>query len=158
MVQVQRRVSTQSDLCVSSFNAFGYVSQIREGAFSILGIILTHQNLWICRAYWSPTKLWITSKCSRLQTYVRYVQFLTYVVLRTLNQRSKHVGLHQMLVVEHKLENNEDLPSTSRSFNINDFIWPHGITPPLKHVRKRRFRQRISRAVSSPENRMKDPH
>lgn len=63
-----------------------------------------------------------------------------------------------MLVVEHKLENNEDLPSTSRSFNINDFIWPHGITPPLKHVRKRRFRQRISRAVSSPENRMKDPH
>lgn len=31
--------------------------------------------------------------------------------------------------------------------NIEDYIWPHGITPPLRHVRKRRYRKRISRRV-----------
>lgn len=33
------------------------------------------------------------------------------------------------------------------TFNIDEFIWPHGITPPLKHARKRRFRKRVNRRV-----------
>jgi len=50
----------------------------------------------------------------------------------------------QMLVVENKVENDEPV-SNHRSFNIEEFIWPHGITPPLHHVRKRRFRKRVNR-------------
>lgn len=52
----------------------------------------------------------------------------------------------QMLVVDHKIENDEPV-SNHRTFNIDEFIWPHGITPPLHHVRKRRFRKRVNRRV-----------
>jgi transcription initiation factor TFIID subunit 7 len=52
-----------------------------------------------------------------------------------------------MLVVDKPIPN-EEAVSNQRSFNIDDFIWPHGITPPLHHVRKRRFRKRINRRVS----------
>ncbi|CAH7675003.1 TAFII55 protein conserved region-domain-containing protein [Phakopsora pachyrhizi] len=34
---------------------------------------------------------------------------------------------------------------TQGNFNIEDFIYPHGITPPLHHVRKRRFRKRLNK-------------
>lgn len=51
-----------------------------------------------------------------------------------------------MLVVQDKIDKDE--PTTSRNFNFEDFIWPHGITPPLHHVRKRRFRKRVNRRVS----------
>jgi transcription initiation factor TFIID subunit 7 len=53
-----------------------------------------------------------------------------------------------MLVVENRIENDEPL-ATHKNFNIDEFIWPHGITPPLRHVRKRRFRKRVNRRVSS---------
>jgi transcription initiation factor TFIID subunit 7 len=49
-----------------------------------------------------------------------------------------------MLLVENRIPN-EDALGHSKSFNIDDFIWPHGLTPPLRHVRKRRFRKRASR-------------
>ena len=53
---------------------------------------------------------------------------------------------YQMLVVEDKHVNEDG--STSRSgFNVDEFIWNHGVTPPLKHARKRRFRKRASRRV-----------
>lgn len=52
-----------------------------------------------------------------------------------------------MLVIGDKLDNDEAV-SGHRSFNIDEFIWPHGITPPLHHVRKRRFRKRVNRRVS----------
>ena len=52
-----------------------------------------------------------------------------------------------MLVVEDLIPN-EEVITNQKSFDIDEFIWPHGITPPLKHVRKRRFRKRISRRVS----------
>lgn len=29
------------------------------------------------------------------------------------------------------------------------FIWPHGVTPPLKNVRKRRFRKTLKKKVSA---------
>ena len=32
-------------------------------------------------------------------------------------------------------------------FDIEDYIYPHGITPPLRHVRKRRFRKRANKRV-----------
>ena len=37
-----------------------------------------------------------------------------------------------------------------KSFNIDEFIWPHGFTLPLSHVRKRRFRKRDNRRISVP--------
>ena len=53
-----------------------------------------------------------------------------------------------MLVVEDRIENDEAM-THPRGFNIEEFIWPHGITPPLHHVRKRRFRKRINKRVGS---------
>ena len=54
-----------------------------------------------------------------------------------------------MLVVEDKIPD-ENAMSSRGNFNIDEFIWPHGITPPLKHVRKRRFRKRVNRRVRLP--------
>jgi transcription initiation factor TFIID subunit 7 len=48
-----------------------------------------------------------------------------------------------MLVVGDRV--NEESQINASALNIDDFIWPHGVTPPLKHVRKRRFRKRVSR-------------
>ncbi|KAF8637344.1 hypothetical protein AX17_002844 [Amanita inopinata Kibby_2008] len=58
-------------------------------------------------------------------------------------QMFKVADICQMLVVENRVERDE--PTTSRNFNINDFIWPHGMTPPLHQARKRRFRKRVNR-------------
>ena len=56
-----------------------------------------------------------------------------------------------MLLVEEKIPNEEAL-GNSKAFNIDDFIWPHGISPPLPHVRKRRVRKRINkRTIESVE-------
>ncbi|OSD01535.1 hypothetical protein PYCCODRAFT_1425779 [Trametes coccinea BRFM310] len=60
-------------------------------------------------------------------------------------QMFKVADICQMLVVEDKIPNEEALSNQQKSFNIDEFIWPHGITPPLKHVRKRRFRKRVNR-------------
>ncbi|KAG6918118.1 hypothetical protein DXG01_016306 [Tephrocybe rancida] len=59
-------------------------------------------------------------------------------------QMFKVADICQMLVVDKKLETDEPL-ANHRNFNIDEFIWPHGITPPLHHVRKRRFRKRVNR-------------
>ena len=48
-----------------------------------------------------------------------------------------------MLVVEDRVS--EESQINASALNIDEFIWPHGVTPPLKHVRKRRFRKRVSR-------------
>lgn len=76
---------------------------------------------------------------------------------KTLDNRQmfKVADICQMLLVESPI----DAPSTdangatnppepSKAFDVKDFIWPHGLTPPLRHVRKRRFRKRVNRAVS----------
>jgi transcription initiation factor TFIID subunit 7 len=39
-----------------------------------------------------------------------------------------------MLLVEQRIFN-EEVVSNQKSFNIDDFIWPHGITLPLHHER-----------------------
>ncbi|KAF8643807.1 hypothetical protein AX16_008825 [Volvariella volvacea WC 439] len=59
-------------------------------------------------------------------------------------QMFKVADICQMLVVENRIENDEGLTG-QRNFNIDEFIWPHGITPPLAHARKRRFRKRVNR-------------
>jgi transcription initiation factor TFIID subunit 7 len=51
-----------------------------------------------------------------------------------------------MLVVEDKI-----LPGAEahqgKSFNVDELVWPHGVTPPLHWARKRRFRKRLNRRV-----------
>lgn len=48
-----------------------------------------------------------------------------------------------MLVVDEPVEHENAINASA--LNIDEFVWPHGITPPLRHVRKRRFRKRLSR-------------
>ncbi|KLO17487.1 hypothetical protein SCHPADRAFT_163694 [Schizopora paradoxa] len=59
-------------------------------------------------------------------------------------QMFKVADICQMLVVEDKIES-EAVVANQKSINIDEYIWPHGITPPLHHVRKRRFRKRINK-------------
>ncbi|KAJ3545015.1 hypothetical protein NM688_g5679 [Phlebia brevispora] len=65
---------------------------------------------------------------------------------KTLDNKGmfKVADICQMLVVENPIPA-EDAITSQSTFNIDEFIWPHGITPPLHYVRKRRFRKRISR-------------
>lgn len=51
-----------------------------------------------------------------------------------------------MLVIGDKIDSEEAI-GNQKTFNIDEFIWPHGITPPLHHVRKRRFRKRVNKRV-----------
>lgn len=59
----------------------------------------------------------------------------------------KVADISQMLLVEEEVKEEADV-TREKAFNIEDFIYPHGITPPLKHVRKRRFRKRVNKRVS----------
>lgn len=54
-----------------------------------------------------------------------------------------------MLVVESQIHDDEQLfTENSKSSNVDEFEWPDGLTThPLKNVRKRRFRKRISAKV-----------
>ncbi|KAH8107141.1 TAFII55 protein conserved region-domain-containing protein [Cristinia sonorae] len=62
-------------------------------------------------------------------------------------QMFKVSDICQMLVVEEKIPNEESVNQRNKGFNVDEFIWPHGITPPLHHVRKRRFRKRLNRST-----------
>lgn len=59
-------------------------------------------------------------------------------------QMFKVADICQMLLVETPEAENQDAGS-HKAFNMEEFIYPHGITPPLQHVRKRRFRHRVNR-------------
>jgi len=52
-----------------------------------------------------------------------------------------------MLLVDETPVLNEEAATAKKSFNANEFIYPHGLTPPLRHVRMRRFRKRLNRQV-----------
>jgi TATA-binding protein-associated factor Taf7 len=54
----------------------------------------------------------------------------------------------QMLVVEWPIEDESQLNEYKNSMNMEDFIWSDGLAPPLKDVRRRRFRKRLSNRVS----------
>ncbi|PPQ63050.1 hypothetical protein CVT24_005905 [Panaeolus cyanescens] len=60
-------------------------------------------------------------------------------------QMFKVADICQMLVVDKMIASEEQMMKEKGGFNIDEFIWPHGITPPLHHVRKRRFRKRVNR-------------
>ena len=51
-----------------------------------------------------------------------------------------------MLVVGDRIQN-EEAVTANRNVNVDELIWPHGITPPLHHARKRRFRKRVNKRV-----------
>lgn len=55
-----------------------------------------------------------------------------------------------MLLVEEIPISNEETVTAKKAFNANEFIYPHSLTPPLRHVRKRRFRKRLNRQVHIP--------
>ncbi|KAI6045714.1 TAFII55 protein conserved region-domain-containing protein [Pisolithus marmoratus] len=59
-------------------------------------------------------------------------------------QMFKVADICQMLVIEKRIQE-EEVVIANRNVNVDEFIWPHGITPPLHHVRKRRFRKRVNR-------------
>lgn len=48
-----------------------------------------------------------------------------------------------MLVVDRQVPNESAIPPATG--NPDEYVFPHGVTPPLRHVRKRRFRKRMSR-------------
>ncbi|TPX57698.1 hypothetical protein PhCBS80983_g03641 [Powellomyces hirtus] len=56
----------------------------------------------------------------------------------------KIADISQMLVVEERMP--DVLPPTpTQPLHHDEYTWPHGLTAPLWNVRKRRFRQRISK-------------
>ncbi|KAI6132147.1 TAFII55 protein conserved region-domain-containing protein [Pisolithus croceorrhizus] len=59
-------------------------------------------------------------------------------------QMFKVADICQMLVIEKRIQE-EEAVIANRNVNVDEFIWPHGITPPLHHARKRRFRKRVNR-------------
>ena len=71
------------------------------------------------------------------------------MVLTTNYLLCPNITRPQMLVVENR-QTGEDGAAIRSNFNVDEFIWNHGITPPLKHVRKRRFRKRANRRVCLP--------
>ncbi|TKY85218.1 hypothetical protein EX895_006298 [Sporisorium graminicola] len=68
---------------------------------------------------------------------------------KTLDNRQffKVADIAQMLVVEGKITDESQASSSGngKAFNIDDFVYPHGITPPMHWARKRRFRRRAAR-------------
>ncbi|SJX60978.1 related to TAF7-TFIID subunit (TBP-associated factor), 67 kD [Sporisorium reilianum f. sp. reilianum] len=68
---------------------------------------------------------------------------------KTLDNRQffKVADIAQMLVVEGKIADETQASSggNGKAFNIDDFVYPHGITPPMHWARKRRFRKRAAR-------------
>ena len=55
-----------------------------------------------------------------------------------------------MLIVESPIDTQEEeqfFTENTKSSNVDQFEWPDGLTPPLKNVRKTRFRKRISNKV-----------
>ena len=63
----------------------------------------------------------------------------------------KVADISQMLIVEDARPLPPDFDeklAAQKSLDPDDYIWPHGVSPPFKHVRKRRFRRRIDRRAT----------
>ncbi|KAF8467712.1 TAFII55 protein conserved region-domain-containing protein [Kalaharituber pfeilii] len=63
---------------------------------------------------------------------------------KTLDKKAifKTADICQMLLVGDRIPNEEAVHNTYHK--SSDIIYPHGLTPPLQYVRKRRFRKRVS--------------
>ncbi|OLL26521.1 Transcription initiation factor TFIID subunit 7 [Neolecta irregularis DAH-3] len=56
--------------------------------------------------------------------------------------KTADISQEQMLLVGDRIEHEDTV--LALPLKSSDHIYPHGITPPLRHVRKRRFRKRVS--------------
>lgn len=52
-----------------------------------------------------------------------------------------------MLLVDPTAGPEPFIPQTNNRVDTDPYSFPHGLTPPLKHVRKRRFRKKLSKRV-----------
>ena len=57
----------------------------------------------------------------------------------------KVADISQALLVEDEIKDERDVAALNKPFDIDDFVYPHGLTPPMRHVRKRRFRKRVNK-------------
>ncbi|KAI8597249.1 TAFII55 protein conserved region-domain-containing protein [Dissophora ornata] len=75
---------------------------------------------------------------------------------KTLNgkQMYKIADISQMLIVDlTPVEKVPEVKTEPSTLQPSDYVWPDGLTNPLKNVRKRRFRKRVSKvAVEGVEN------
>lgn len=72
----------------------------------------------------------------------------------------KVADIHQMLIVTKRIKSQEEAKNADLPEGVDRINWqfPHGLTPPLYHVRQRRFRKRVSNrtieAVEEEVNRL----
>lgn len=52
-----------------------------------------------------------------------------------------------MLLVDPTSGSEPFIPQTNSRLETDPYSFPHGLTPPLKHVRQRRFRKKLSKRV-----------
>ncbi|KAI8374114.1 TAFII55 protein conserved region-domain-containing protein [Radiomyces spectabilis] len=73
---------------------------------------------------------------------------------RTLDKKQfyKIADISQMLVVDGASREDQQSLQAGGRHSADPYMYPHGLTPPLKHVRKRRFRKKLSkRAIEEVE-------
>ncbi|CAO3702888.1 unnamed protein product [Rhizopus stolonifer] len=73
---------------------------------------------------------------------------------KTLDKKQfyKVADISQMLLVDPASGSDPYVPQANGRHETEPYSYPHGLTPPLKHVRKRRFRKKLSkRAIEEVE-------
>ncbi|KAF1800931.1 TAFII55 protein conserved region-domain-containing protein [Mucor lusitanicus] len=73
---------------------------------------------------------------------------------KTLDKKQfyKVADISQMLLVDPTSGSEPFIPQTNSRLETDPYSYPHGLTPPLKHVRQRRFRKKLSkRAIEEVE-------
>jgi transcription initiation factor TFIID subunit 7 len=59
-----------------------------------------------------------------------------------------------MLLVDPTTGPEPFIPQTNGRLETDPYSYPHGLTPPLKHVRQRRFRKKLSKRVSKQKTKL----
>ncbi|KAI9480765.1 MAG: TAFII55 protein conserved region-domain-containing protein [Benjaminiella poitrasii] len=73
---------------------------------------------------------------------------------KTLDKKQfyKVADISQMILVDPASGSEPFIPQINNRVDTDPYSFPHGLTPPLKHVRKRRFRKKLSkRAIEEVE-------
>ncbi|CAO3656365.1 unnamed protein product [Mucor hiemalis] len=73
---------------------------------------------------------------------------------KTLDKKQfyKVADISQMMLVDPASGSDPFIPQTNGRHETDPYNYPHGLTPPLKHVRQRRFRKKLSkRAIEEVE-------
>lgn len=68
---------------------------------------------------------------------------------KTLDKKQfyKVADISQMMLVDPASGSDPFIPQTNGRHETDPYNYPHGLTPPLKHVRQRRFRKKLSKRV-----------